>query len=574
MRVPFPFVGKRSFLALIAVFIFLFVALLLPALEQKTGIIRDVYHNIIWDIRGLVNEDLSPEVGRHLDRVDLRDETTSWNKRPRQRQNSSGIYDVPRDVIWVMGDEALFIRITSYNDVIYNVSERLLVSRRTNDIWQSPTLDKQIILVAGIYSDYLTKLASIPTVTTIVLAWSDRSGYSSGVGRWSSVLDKSNLLIQNYHPIVVSDSICQMIRDRRSFTRLRYDTVYNHECSSNVSDVFQVTSLKAYFINSLAMNSAYFWPNNGDAYPSHFYTDLPRLVTYIHVVQNAIVNELGDVITDRYKIVPYHCRPALNNKVTNYNTELLPLYTEVFSISQYWGGGFFHKTIEIFPKISPYLEFLKRKPHIKVQVYNKDDYTNFIMESLGIVRDRLISGVVRAHVIYLPRGTSCGTSNIQETQLLSHYLRLSVPKQEDGIRNLVLIRRSRSRSFTQQAKISEKLQVVAEEYGLKFYLFKDNPVPEMDEVRREFNKAAIVVAPHGAGLSNMLFCRPDTVVLEVICNPPHTNMCYTRLAHLLGLRYYALMSRGGCEAHINIPAEELEQLVRFLLKELKSRHEL
>ncbi|KAK2153759.1 hypothetical protein LSH36_287g03032 [Paralvinella palmiformis] len=375
MRVPFPFVGKRSFLALIAVLIFLFVALLLPALEQTTGTFSDVYHNIIWDIRGLVNEDLSPEVGRHLDRVDLRDETTSWNKRPRQRQTVAA---------------SMTCHVTSFG----------------------------------------------------------------------------------------------------------------------------------------------------------------------------------------YKIVPYHCRSALNNKVTNYNTELLPLYTELFSISQCWGGSFFHKTIEIFPKISPYLEFLKRKPHIKVQVYNKDDYTNFIMESLGIVRDRLISGVVRAHVIYLPRGTSCGTSNIQETQLLSHYLRLSVPKQEDGIRNLVLIRRSRSRSFTQQAKISEKLQVVAEEYGLKFYLFKDNPVPEMDEVRREFNKAAIVVAPHGAGLSNLLFCRPDTVVLEVICNPPHTNMCYTRLAHLLGLRYYALMSRGGCEAHINIPAEELEQLVRFLLKELKSRQEL
>ena len=513
-------------------------------------------HNLIVDIPSVNNKKLSSGI-RHL----------------RQQPNRSGLHDVPDDVTWVNGDGVFLDRIALYNDVIYNVSERLLANRRSKK-WQSPTSGDRAIMVAGTSNDYLTKLASISTVTSVILAWSDSSGYTSSDGSWSSIFDKSNLLVQDYHPVTASESLCKKIRGRQPFIVHRYEAQYNHQCSNNISDAFRVTSLEIYFINALPIRQPYYWPNDGAAYPSNFYTDVPRLVTYMHIIEDGIVNKLGEVVTGKYKIIPYNCRPVFNNKVPKYDIEQLPLYTEVFSISQFWGAAFYHKNTEDFPKVAPYLQFLKRKPQVKIQVYETGSYTQFFLKTLGIDQSRLISGDVRAHVIYLPRGTSCGYAQIPETQLLSHHLRLSIPKQEDSTRNLVLIQRSRSRFFTQKKQIAEKLQILAKEYGLKLYLFKDNPVPSMEEVMREFNKAAIVVAPHGAGLSNLLFCPANTVVLEALCNPPHTNMCYTRMAHILGFRYYAVMSRGGCEGHIDVPAEEIETAVRRLLNELKHRKEI
>ena len=51
-----------------------------------------------------------------------------------------------------------------------------------------------------------------------------------------------------------------------------------------------------------------------------------------------------------------------------------------------------------------------------------------------------------------------------------------------------------------------------------------------------FSKAAVIVAPHGAGLTNLLFARPGALVVELVPaeDPPVT---YEHFATLLGHRY-------------------------------------
>jgi hypothetical protein len=51
-----------------------------------------------------------------------------------------------------------------------------------------------------------------------------------------------------------------------------------------------------------------------------------------------------------------------------------------------------------------------------------------------------------------------------------------------------------------------------------------------------FRHARVIVAPHGAGLANLIFCRPGTRVVEFF-HPAYVNPCFWRLAALRGLDY-------------------------------------
>lgn len=58
-----------------------------------------------------------------------------------------------------------------------------------------------------------------------------------------------------------------------------------------------------------------------------------------------------------------------------------------------------------------------------------------------------------------------------------------------------------------------------------------------------FASADVVLAPHGSGLTNILFCRPGTKLIELF-NPMYVNPCYWVLSNTIGLEYYFQLGRG------------------------------
>ncbi|MGL5063602.1 MAG: tetratricopeptide repeat protein [Microcoleus sp.] len=52
--------------------------------------------------------------------------------------------------------------------------------------------------------------------------------------------------------------------------------------------------------------------------------------------------------------------------------------------------------------------------------------------------------------------------------------------------------------------------------------------------------AKVVVAPHGAGLTNLVFCNPGTQVIEIF-SPAYVPYCYWMISNLCGLSHYYLI---------------------------------
>lgn len=64
----------------------------------------------------------------------------------------------------------------------------------------------------------------------------------------------------------------------------------------------------------------------------------------------------------------------------------------------------------------------------------------------------------------------------------------------------------------------------------------------INEQLQLFAQADIIVAPHGAGLTNIGFARPGTVVVELMMDT-YCNWCYRRLAALRNLNYLCVLGR-------------------------------
>ncbi|WP_237157206.1 glycosyltransferase family 61 protein [Planktothrix agardhii] len=52
-----------------------------------------------------------------------------------------------------------------------------------------------------------------------------------------------------------------------------------------------------------------------------------------------------------------------------------------------------------------------------------------------------------------------------------------------------------------------------------------------------FSQAEIIIAPHGSGLTNLIFCQPNTKVIELF-SPNYVYHCYWWISNLVELDYY------------------------------------
>ena len=57
---------------------------------------------------------------------------------------------------------------------------------------------------------------------------------------------------------------------------------------------------------------------------------------------------------------------------------------------------------------------------------------------------------------------------------------------------------------------------------------------------RAFRRARVIVATHGAALTNLIFCRPGTVLIELF-SAKYVNPCYLHICQQLGIRHLSLM---------------------------------
>jgi len=457
--------------------------------------------------------------------------------------------------------DTLIQRIARFNEELAVVRMEIM-KQRGSEPWRDKMHNRTIHVVWGADDDYMTQLKNFSHVTTVALRWfGDRTTWTKRKS------DLSNLHLQQYYDWTAEDKLCNAVESTTATNR-RYDAIFNRTCTRNITADVEPTFLKPVYLNGKPIDKGrQYWPNDGNSYPTHFYTEPPPFVFYLHILTNAIVTDNGFVFSKNLKLVLYSCVPDFDKTLPNGgNLESISVYDELFVISQLWGKEVYHRMIDIMPRIVLFLDFLKANPQIRILApETSGGRLGELFRIVGLAESRLVSGVTRAKIVYLPRAVGCGFPNVQETQILSakynDYIRKTFPAQPRN-RLLLISRASRpNRQFTEYNAIEEAAKRVARDFNLTFTVFSDNPLPSLNETMLLFHSAVLVVGSSGAGLSNIVFSQPGTLVLEGVCMPMEVNLCFAYLAHILGQRYHGLSSTGAIDV-INVSVKSVESAMR------------
>ncbi|KAK2158936.1 hypothetical protein LSH36_161g02013 [Paralvinella palmiformis] len=350
----------------------------------------------------------------------------------------------------------------------------------------------------------------------------------------------SDYLIPKYYDYMSND--CQMLEDRSLGGGHYGKKRYGSECRELWNETWPGHKLSKVAIQMDLANIA---ENE---------MDRNLILTFIHLIPQAVSFQNGDVFYGSLKISPQRCNRNLSKLCPKLPTTI-QTYEEVFTISQFWGSEFYHGTLEDLPRIAPYLTFLQKHRHIRIHVAAEMKYLNL----LGIDDSRLINGsVIKADILYMPPGGPCGNSRFFPTQILASTIANEKNHISSNKRDvIVLINRSKKRWFKNHKDILKMLKTHASNLNLKVEVFDDNPLPHIDKTVEMFHRALIVIAPHGAGEVNLIFSQPGTLLIEGLCYDSNnkSNLCYRNMAQSLGQQYYGLIYPHQC---MEITANQIE----------------
>jgi capsular polysaccharide biosynthesis protein len=200
------------------------------------------------------------------------------------------------------------------------------------------------------------------------------------------------------------------------------------------------------------------------------------------------------------------------------------------------GSNYYHWMVETLPALRAVLEGSSRQ-YSAILLPRADGFHRETLDALGLGGVRLIAvqslDVYRAESLVVPRFNS-GWAPHQWTGTWLRSMILSsrgqLPDFPSRKRRLYI-----SRNDAVGRRVVNEFDLRKFLIGLGFEVVLLSGLKVADQAKL-FSEAEIVVGPHGAGMTNLLFCEPGTLVVEAFPDR-WTSLCYMMLSQALGLRY-------------------------------------
>lgn len=224
-----------------------------------------------------------------------------------------------------------------------------------------------------------------------------------------------------------------------------------------------------------------------------------------------------------------------------------------------WSEGFYHWLTDALPRLALLSEFpaetkilirgpLKRYQRECLSMLGLLDGVREATEHHLLVEDYYFSSPVCMTGCTSPRSVQW----LRE-QFLPHASSGATP------RKFFIRREGKTRGIANQEEISVYLESLG-------WAVIDLEQLSFSEQVAYFSKAEAIIAEHGAGLTNLLWCSPGCRVLE-LCPDNFLNGCYEGIAVCNRLQHSFLVINANAKNEITIPLSVLDKQLQFYEKE-------
>lgn len=257
-----------------------------------------------------------------------------------------------------------------------------------------------------------------------------------------------------------------------------------------------------------------------------------------------------------------YCGNALSNPKYEIPRLMLPLAlarpmsTGVF-LGPSWYHNFYHWMIDIIPRLQLVTSELEQGTPLVVPgglTAAQNEVLDLALAKIGLAGAEILrlSGAPRRFARLVMPTALCAPLDVSPTQ--RDFLRQVIPVQsrQSGSRLYVSRRDAAVRRIANEEDVVRLLKA----HGFEVVTLAGRSVTEQAAL---FRGASVIVAHHGAGLTNLAFCEAGASVIEIF-QRGHFSPSFVRLAQLGGLRYsFAVGEPVGADTWL-----DLDQLVEML----------
>ncbi len=280
--------------------------------------------------------------------------------------------------------------------------------------------------------------------------------------------------------------------------------------------------------------------------PATFVAIIPNGRGWLDGQNNVIINSKNQVLKDL----------STGNAELILSSKTLPPIDEINGtvcslVTPGAGKGYYHWMVALLPRLE-----LVRRSGIDLNTIDKFLVNHYqhpfqfeTLQKMGIPQDKIMDIQGRFHI----RAKKLIVPNIiNHWQLQTEEIKLNTSDHEDSI--FQSIRKQflskNHHEFEQQKK---RIYITRKEQKSRKILNEPDLVDLLKKLKFEIvtlehlsvsqqahlmAQAKVVIAPHGAGLSNLIFCQPGTQVIEFFSS--HIKPYYWLLCNDLSLEYYSL----------------------------------
>ncbi|NER07936.1 MAG: glycosyltransferase family 61 protein, partial [Okeania sp. SIO3C4] len=231
--------------------------------------------------------------------------------------------------------------------------------------------------------------------------------------------------------------------------------------------------------------------------------------------------------------------------------------------------NYYHWMLALLPKIGLLRESginFKSIGKFVVSSQSERPFQRETLEILGIPSDRIVESLkypyIKAKTLIVPKlfanmGEFGTIPKWGYEFIKKEFIKLGIQKNSEAFNGVYI-----SRQDAPTRRVINESEVVnfLSKFGIKSVTLTSMSVIEQASL---FAGAKVVVAPHGAGLTNLLFCRQGTKVIELI---PHNDirMWYYHLSNNCELDYYYLLGKSVTpQQDVKVNLDLLSELMKL-----------